>query len=87
LKSLKGSPEFVGDFYYCFDNNLNSLEGLPKIIGGDFNCDVDYNNYLEEEFELRKENPDLSDGEIQKEMYRRTQDRNYLSKEANSLFM
>jgi hypothetical protein len=32
----------TGDFY-CYNNNLTSLEGAPKEVGGDFYC---YNNNL-----------------------------------------
>ena len=28
----------VGDNFYCFKNNLTSLEGCPKSVGGGFNC-------------------------------------------------
>jgi len=29
--------EVTGDFY-CYENNLTSLEGCPETVGGDFNC-------------------------------------------------
>ena len=39
LKSLKGSPRFVGGSFYCLGcKNLDSLEGCPKEVNGYFNC-------------------------------------------------
>ena len=28
----------VGDYFYCNNNRLTSLEGCPKSVGGDFSC-------------------------------------------------
>ena len=37
LKRLP-SFRFVGGDFYCYDNQLTSLEGAPQKVGGDFNC-------------------------------------------------
>ena len=29
----------VGGVFYCYDNQLTSLEGAPEKVGGDFNCE------------------------------------------------
>ncbi len=28
----------INGFFYCFDNQLTSLQGCPQIVGGHFNC-------------------------------------------------
>ncbi len=38
LKSLEGSPYYVGGSFYSSNNELTSLEGMPLEIGGDFTC-------------------------------------------------
>jgi hypothetical protein len=37
LKSLKGSPKYVGGNYNCSYNNLSTLDGCPVYIGGMLN--------------------------------------------------
>jgi hypothetical protein len=43
LTTLEGSPNYVGDDFWCNVNLFTTLEGSPKYVGGDFNC---YNNNL-----------------------------------------
>lgn len=38
LKSLEGSPYYVGGHFICFDNMLENLKGAPEEIWGSFNC-------------------------------------------------
>ena len=38
LRSLEGSPKWVGDYFSCDNNNLTSFKGAPKFVGGDFFC-------------------------------------------------
>lgn len=38
LKSLKGSPEYVGGDFICEGNSIKSLEYAPKYVGRNFNC-------------------------------------------------
>jgi hypothetical protein len=38
LTTLKGSPKYVGDGFYCNVNKLTSLEFGPNKVGGDFYC-------------------------------------------------
>jgi len=87
LSSLKGSPSIIMDNFDCVNNNLISLEGCPIKIGGILYCSYNTNKHLQEEFNIRKENPNLSEPEILNKMFQITKDRNYLSKETNSLFM
>lgn len=42
LKSLKGSPKYVGGRFKANDNKLSSLIGAPEEVGGDF--DVRFND-------------------------------------------
>ena len=39
LKSLEGSPKWVGGTFDCGENLLTSLKGSPEFVGGVFNCD------------------------------------------------
>jgi hypothetical protein len=34
-----GGPKNIKDSFYCYNNNLVSLEGAPQEIGRDFYCD------------------------------------------------
>ena len=43
LKSLSGSPKWVGGIFDCYYNLLTSLEGGPKEVSGHFDCG---NNHL-----------------------------------------
>jgi len=36
LETLKGCPEYVGDWFSCENNNLYSLKYAPKIVKGRF---------------------------------------------------
>jgi hypothetical protein len=36
LKSLEGSPYYVGGDFDCYSNKLTSLKGSPKEVGGSF---------------------------------------------------
>jgi hypothetical protein len=47
LTSLIGSPQTVGDDFYCFSSKLTSLEGAPQIVEGDFNVSDNYLTSLE----------------------------------------
>lgn len=38
LRTLKGSPNYVGGDFFCNDNNLTSLKNGPKYVGGNYNC-------------------------------------------------
>ena len=42
LTTLKGSPKWVGDYFYCVNNKLTSLEFSPDYVGGYFNCGSNY---------------------------------------------
>ena len=46
LKSLKGCPKVVKDFY-CNYNKLTSLEFSPEIVNGNFNCGKNNLNNLD----------------------------------------
>lgn len=39
LKSLKGSPQEVGEYFDCSANRLTSLKYSPQIVGKNFYCD------------------------------------------------
>jgi hypothetical protein len=43
LKSLEGSPRYVGGNYYCHNNQITSLKGASQEIKFNFQC---YNNRL-----------------------------------------
>ena len=38
LKSLKGAPTEVSDYFNCSNNKLTSLKGAPQTVGGSFDC-------------------------------------------------
>jgi hypothetical protein len=43
LRTLLGSPRYVGGSFNCYDNELVSLRGAPEYINGNFSCN---NNHL-----------------------------------------
>ena len=47
LKSLNVS--IVNGDFKCFRNDLTSLEGCPKEVGGDFICSDNYKKFTEDE--------------------------------------
>lgn len=54
LTSLKGSPEIVGtvgkaSWFNCDNNQIESLEGMPKIIFGDFYCENNSKKFTEKD--------------------------------------
>jgi len=73
------------DFIDIASNQFKSAASIPPCDGIDAGDNP--NRYLEDEYKFRKENPNLSEVEIQNEMFKKTKDRIYLSKETNSLFM
>jgi len=86
LKTLKGSPIEVRGYFDCSLNYIITLEGCPEKVGS-----IDFSNnpgkHIKEEFNIRKENPKLSESEILDKMFQRTNDKSYLSNECNNLFM
>ena len=38
IKTLVGSPTWVGGYFKCSYNKLKSLFGSPKYVGGNFDC-------------------------------------------------
>lgn len=40
LGSLRNSPYYVGDSFYCSNNKLTSLKGSPQEVVGSFICSV-----------------------------------------------
>jgi len=87
LETLEGAPKTVQGDFNCVNNNLTSLNGLPSIIVGKSYFFKNANKHLEIEYEVRKTFPNYSESKIQNEMFRRTKDKSYLSKEGNSLFL
>ena len=43
LKSIKGSPKYVGGKYNIGSSYMTSLVGAPKYVGGDFDCNECHN--------------------------------------------
>jgi len=90
LETLEGCPEFVGGVFNCTSNRLENLKGMSKelIMSIDtFMGKKNYNPHLELEFEVRKENPDLSDDEIFILMYEKTGYDGYITKEIKEIFL
>ncbi len=88
LTSLEGFPDTVGSALYCDRNSLVSLKelkGITNIIS--ISCNNNSNKYLSNEFELRKENPKMSEEEINITMHELTQSDYYLSTEAKDIFL
>ena len=68
LISLKGGPKKVNWNYNCSYNQLTTLEGAPTSVSGIFTCDNNPGKHLKEEYQIRKNNPDLSEFEIKIEL-------------------
>jgi len=85
LTSLKGVPKEVQEDFYCSTNQLTTLKGTPKEIQVEFYCFDNPN--LKEEWELRKENTNMTEDEIKSKMFDLTNDENYLPKEAQDIFL
>jgi hypothetical protein len=47
LKKLPLKFEKVAGDFYCYDNQLTTLEGSPKVVGGDFYCSYNQLTTLE----------------------------------------
>jgi hypothetical protein len=47
LKSLEGSPRWVGDYFECVGNDLETLNGGPVEVGGNFHCHTNKLSTLE----------------------------------------
>jgi len=86
LSSLKGAPQTVNNFD-CSYNKLTSLAGVPKEVEGNFYCSENNNEYLDEEWKLRKENPKMSEEEINEKMFELTELEYYLPQEAKDIFL
>ena len=86
LISLKYAPESVGGDFNCAYNEITSLAGFKTKINGSFYAYGNPNPHLEEEYEIRKNNPDLDDKEINAIMYEKTKSEFYLPKEAKDIF-
>jgi len=67
------------------NNHFESSKTIP--VCGGLICTNNSNKYIKMEYDLRNTYPNLSEVEIQNEMFKKTKDRIYLSKETNSLFM
>jgi len=88
LTSLKGAPELVNGNFYCQQNSLVSLKDLKGISNiTSMYCDKNINKHLNKEFELRKENPTMSEEDINEKMYELTQSEYYLAQEAKDIFL
>lgn len=87
LKNLIGAPN-TSKIFDCSRNDLDSLEGFPKEYGESFIYDNSrFRAQIKIEFELRKENPNLSDEEIFTRMFEKTQLPQYLPKETKKIFL
>jgi len=90
LVTLEGCPEFVGEVFNCTSNRLENLKGMSKDLIMSIETFMGKKNpnpYLEMEFEVRKENPDLSDDEIFIMMYEKTGYEGYIVKEIKEIFL
>jgi len=66
-------------------NRLTSLKGISNITS--IYCDKNSNGHLGKEFELRKENPKMSEEEINEKMFELTQADYYLAQAAKDIFL
>jgi len=85
LTSLEGTPKLINGTFYCQQNRLVSLKGISNIKS--IYCDENINKHLNTEFELRKENPKMSEEDINIKMYELTQSDYYLAQEAKDIFL
>ena len=48
LTNLEGTPNYVGDSFYCMNNyGLTTLKGGPKVVNGVYNCSGNFLEKLE----------------------------------------
>lgn len=88
LSSLKGAPKYIGRDFYCEVNLIDSLKGFdPKTVPGIFLCDENIGKYLEEEFELRRKNPELTEDEINEYMFEISGEEAYLPNAIKDVFL
>jgi len=87
LQSLKGAPKIVNGWFDCSINELTTLEGAPKEVNGVFYCSLNSGKHLDKEWEIRQKNPNLSEEDINLEMFKLTNDNKYISKEAQDMFI
>ena len=40
LSNLKSAPTWVENNFYCYDNQITSLEGSPEIVGKTYDCSI-----------------------------------------------
>ena len=70
LTSLEGAPKGVEWDFMCSYNQLTTLKGIPIKVGGNFVCfNNNPNPYLEYEYEIRRENPDITEQEVALKMF------------------
>ena len=86
ITSLKGAPEEVGGDFDCSKNKLTRLTGISKKIGGNVKCDDNPNKHLDKEYQIRKENPDISENEVKAKMLELGYHEYYLSDEVKDVF-
>jgi len=87
LTSLEGAPELVNRNFYCQQNSLVSLRGLKVTNITSMYCGKNLNKYLNKEWEIRKENPKMSEEDINIKMNESTQSNYYLSQAAKDIFL
>ncbi len=51
LESLKGAPSHVGGSFNCKVNKITSLEGIPKVVNGDFLISYNPRTFTNEDLE------------------------------------
>ena len=69
------------------NNQLTSLKGDSERIGGDFYCNDNLNKHLDIEYQIRKENPNLSETEIKEKMIEQGYYEYYLSNKVKEVFI
>jgi len=88
LTSLEGASELVNGAFLCQKNKLVSLKGLKGVAKiKSVYCVNNSNEHLSKEWEIRKENPTMTEEEINEKMYELTQMEYYLSTEAKDIFL
>jgi len=85
LVSLKGCPETINGTLKLHYNKLETLKYVGEYVGY-VDAEHNPNPYLEIEWEVREENPDLTEEEIFAIMYEKTGYPSYLDKNIRDVF-
>ena len=84
LTSLKYCPKIIEQDFICNKNKIESLkDGMPQYVGGRFIAKDNPNEFLQEEWLIRKNNPNLSEEEIVNELIKQ----GYIAKELKDIFI